>query len=298
MCIRDRDSGSSDNSLLVVAERGVDCVSLDLSTPFTAARARNEGADYLLKKHPNLAYLQFVDGDCEVEPRWVGLAQSFLDKEMDYAIVCGRRRERYPEHSIYNQLSDIEWNTPIGDAMSCGGDALIRVSAFNQVRGYNGNLIAGEEPEMCFRLREKGWKIYRLNEEMTLHDAAMTRFSQWWNRAKRAGYAYAEGAYLHGRSAEQYKVKQVLSILVWSVFLPVMIVFMSFFNVVLLSFFVVYPLQILRLMFKNRPDVNSYRDSFYYALSNIMGKFPQFFGMMKFATNKWKGRCGTLIEYK
>jgi len=292
------DSGSTDNSLFEAAKREVDCVSLDLSIPFTAARARNEGAAYLLKKHHDLATIQFVDGDCEVQTKWLGFAQSFLEDNYGYAVVCGRRRERYPEQSIYNQLCDIEWNTPIGNALACGGNALIRVSAFNQVNGYRGDLIAGEEPEMCFRLREQGWIIARLDEEMTLHDAAITKFSQWWNRAKRAGYAYAEGAYLHGRSAEKYNVKQTLSILFWSALLPVMIVFLSVFNTVLLALFVIYPLQVFRLSFKNRLTIRSDRESFYYALSNVVGKFPQFVGMMKFAVNKWQGRRGTLIEYK
>jgi len=292
------DSGSSDNSLVEAAERGVDCVSLDLSIPFTAARARNEGAAYLLKKYPNLTAIQFVDGDCEVQPQWLGFAQNFLEDNADYAIVCGRRRERYPEQSIYNELCDIEWNTLVGNAMACGGDALIRVDAFNQVNGYRDDLIAGEEPEMCFRLRQQGWKIFRLDEEMTLHDAAITKFSQWWNRAKRAGYAYANGCYLHGRSAEKYNVKPVLSILFWSAFLPVLIIFLSVFNAVLLALFVIYPLQVFRLSLKNRLTMRSYRESFYYALSNVVGKFPQFVGMMKFAVNKWQGRRGTLIEYK
>ncbi len=292
------DSGSSDNSLFEASERGVDCVSLDLSTPFTAARARNEGASYLLSKNPNLSYIQFVDGDCEVQRKWVNSAQNFLDSDTNYAVACGHRRERCPAKSVYNQLCDIEWNTPIGEALACGGDALIRVSAFVEVNGYRDDLIAGEEPEMCFRLREKGWKIFRLDEEMTLHDAAITRFSQWWNRAKRAGYAYANGCYLHYYSAEKYKVKQVLSVIVWSVMLPVVIILLSLLNGFFTFVFLIYPLQVFRLMLKSKSSMNSYQSSFYYALSNVIGKFPQFVGMLKFAFNKWQGRRGTLIEYK
>jgi len=292
------DSGSSDNSLQEARARGVECIALDLSIPFTAARARNEGAEFLIQKHLSLKYIQFVDGDCEVQPKWVNSAQVFLDEKVDYAIVCGRRRERHPETSIYNKLCDIEWNTPIGDAMACGGDALIRVDAFNQIGGYRGDLIAGEEPEMCFRLREKGWKVFRLDEEMTLHDAAITKFSQWWSRAKRAGYAYANGFYLHGCSTEKYNVKQVLSISVWSAILPMITILLSLVDGMFLFFFIIYPMQVFRLMLKSKPSMNSYRSSFYYAMSNVIGKFPQFFGVMQFAFNKWQGRRGTLIEYK
>jgi len=292
------DSGSSDDSLHEASQREVGCVPLDLSIPFTAARARNEGAAYLLQKYPHLSYIQFVDGDCEVQPKWMNSAQGFLDAKADYAIVCGRRRERYPENSIYNRLCDIEWNTPVGDALACGGDALIRVEAYNQVNGYKGNLIAGEEPEMCFRLREQGWKIYRADEEMTFHDAAIIRFGQWWSRAKRAGYAYANGFYLHGCSIEKYNVKQVLSISVWSTVLPIVIILLSLVDGMFLFFFSIYPVQVFRLTLKSKPSMNSYRSSFYYAMSNVIGKFPQFLGMVQFAFNKWQGRRGTLIEYK
>ena len=42
---------------------------------------------------------------------------------------------------------------------ACGGDALMRASAFQQVSGFDASIIAGEEPELCVRLRQKGWKI-------------------------------------------------------------------------------------------------------------------------------------------
>ena len=78
----------------------------------------------------------------------------------------------------------------------------MRVVPFEFVHGFRAGLIAGEEPELCVRLRAAGWKIWRLEQEMTLHDAAMTMFGQWWKRTMRAGYAFAEGAYLHGAPPE------------------------------------------------------------------------------------------------
>ncbi|BBH45959.1 hypothetical protein KU43P_24360 [Pseudomonas sp. KU43P] len=192
------DSGSTDGSVQRARSHGVEVLALDMSIPFTAARARNEGFACLLQLCPNLRHVQFVDGDCEVVAGWLASAQAFLDGHPEVAVVCGRRRERFPERSIYNHLCDLEWDTPVGEAKACGGDALMRVEAFRDVSGYRPGLIAGEEPELCVRLRARGWKIWRLDAEMTLHDAAMTRFSQWWRRCIRGGYAFAEGAYLHG----------------------------------------------------------------------------------------------------
>jgi len=292
------DSGSTDSSLEVAQKMGVDTVSLDLSTPFTAARARNEGAFYLLQHYPTIQYIQFIDGDCEMQPLWIPVAIKFLEQHTDYAVICGRRRERFPDKSIYNLLCDIEWDTPIGDALACGGDALIKVDAYRQVNGYRDELIAGEEPEMCFRLRRLDWKVYRFNAEMTLHDAAMTKFSQWWNRTKRAGYAYAASFYLHGQSTEKFKKREVSSIAFWAGFVPVAITFLSLINPYLLVILLMYVLQVIKVFLKIKVNNKTHLIKLIYSISIVFAKFPQFLGLMKFVINKIKNKKEYLIEYK
>src|SRR5438477_4772598 len=164
---------------------------------------------------PDLEFVQFVDGDCEIVQGWIERALETFSREPKACVVCGRRRERFPNASVYNALCDIEWNTPVGKARACGGDALVRVKAFREVNGYDSTVIAGEEPEMCVRLRAAGWEIWRINAEMTLHDAAMARFSQWWKRTVRSGHAFAEGFALHGAPPERHNTKQVRSIWIW-----------------------------------------------------------------------------------
>ena len=186
------DSASTDASVSLARQHGAAVVQLDLARPFTAARARNEGFDRLLAVWPTADYVQFIDGDCELEPGWLELAVAELEEHAELALVCGRRRERFPDHSFYNRLCDDEWNTPIGPSDACGGDALMRVGAIRGIGAYDPAIIAGEEPEMCARLRGEGWRIWRLDAPMTIHDAAMDRFGQWWKRAVRGGYGYAQ----------------------------------------------------------------------------------------------------------
>ena len=242
------DSGSTDGSQAMTQSLGVQVVELDLSIPFTAARARNAGFDYLLQINPNLEYVQFVDGDCEIVAGWLESAYHKLQSNPKIAVVCGRRRERFPNQSIYNHLCDLEWDTPVGEAKACGGDAMMRVTALKEVGGFNPTLIAGEEPELCVRLRQQGWKVFRIDAEMTLHDAQMTIFSQWWKRSLRAGHAYAEGAWLHGKPPERHWVKESLSIWFWGFIVPFLAFvpcwFTSGFSLLLLG---VYPL----LTYKN-----------------------------------------------
>ncbi|MGC4031241.1 MAG: glycosyltransferase family A protein [Tepidisphaeraceae bacterium] len=209
------DSGSTDGSRQLARSLHADVVELDLSIPFTAARSRNEGFAKLIELQPDVEFVQFIDGDCELRPDWCDRAIAELNAKPKAAVVCGRRRERHPDATVYNKLCDIEWNTPVGQAQSCGGDAMFRVSAFKQAGGYNPDVIAGEEPELCARLREKGWEVWRVDAEMTLHDAAMTQLGQWWKRNYRAGHAYAEGNARHGQAPDRFWEKEVKSNKVW-----------------------------------------------------------------------------------
>lgn len=288
------DSGSSDGSVAMARSMGVEVVELDMSQPFTAARARNAG----FTRVADCVYVQFVDGDCEIVEDWIELAAQQLEENLNWAIVCGRRRERHPEASTYNHLCDIEWDTPVGKTCACGGDAMIRVVAFQRVGGYNPDVIAGEEPEMCVRLRQAGWEIHRLDAEMTLHDAAMTRFGQWWKRNVRAGHACAEGAAMHGR-ATGHCVHETRSNWFWGLILPILILVLAWptrgISLVLLAGYLALAYRVCRGALKrgmSRVDANLY------ARFTTIGKFAQAGGQLKYLIGRLRGRRSTLIEYK
>jgi glycosyltransferase involved in cell wall biosynthesis len=283
------DSGSTDGSVAQAEARGAEVVALDMSRPFTAARARNAGLQHLgVSGTPGL--VQFIDGDCVLDTGWLAQATDFLAHHPDVAVVCGRRRERAPEASVYNWLCDQEWNTLIGETRACGGDALMRRDALLAVGGYRDTLIAGEEPELCVRLRHAGWRIWRLDHEMTLHDAQMFRFSQWWNRTRRAGHAFAEGAFLHGSPPERHWVTETRRAIVWGALLPLLILLSAVVSPLLAAAVaLLYPLQFLRLSRRMRPIAAFY---------SVLGKCPEALGVIEFHLNRLRGSQRDLIEYK
>jgi GT2 family glycosyltransferase len=292
------DSGSTDGSIQLAQSLGVDVVSLDLTIPFTAARARNAGFTRLLELEPSLAYVQFVDGDCEMVPGWLETAHQTLAAQSDVVAVCGRRRERFPRASIYNLLCDIEWNTPVGEAKACGGDAMLRVAALQAVGGYNPNLIAGEEPELCVRLRQNGGKILRLDAEMTLHDAQMTGFGQWWKRSLRNGHAYAEGAALHGAPPERHWVKESRSNWVWGLVVPGVSLVAALptcgLSLLLLAG---YPLMAYRAARYAQGRGWPTQDAALFGVFCAISKFPQAQGQLRFLVGKLFKKPSGLIEY-
>ena len=290
------DSGSTDESVTASRSLGLIVEELDLATPFTAARARNAGFHRLLDRHPDLDYVFFVDGDCEVVNGWLTAATEFLGAHPDVAVVCGRRRERYPERSIYNFLCDVEWDTPVGETRACGGDAVMRVDAFEKVSGYRPDLICGEEPELCVRLRQAGWRVWRLAAEMTLHDAAMYRFGQWWKRTLRAGYAFAQGAAIHGAPPERHWVSESRRAWMWGLAIPATILLLTALaGPWTLLAFLVYPLQMARLAARgSRTASQNWR----VAAALVLGKFPEMLGEVKFTFDRRRGVRTRLIEYK
>jgi GT2 family glycosyltransferase len=290
------DSGSTDGSVAMALAKGVAVVELDTSIPFTAARARNEGFKRLRESAPDLAYVQFVDGDCEVVAGWLKKGVAFLDTQREAAAACGRLREKYPAKSIYNMLCDIEWDTLVGEAKFCGGIVMMRISAFENVQGFRADLIAGEEPEFCVRLRASGWRIWHLGEEMALHDAAMTRFGQWWKRTLRGGYAFAQGANLHGARPEVYGVRESCSAWFWGLGVPVAVFgVVWWWGVWALLLLLIYPLQVFRLAARGG---RSARENWLHAAFLVLGKFPEMLGQMKFLLTRYLRGQSRLIEHK
>lgn len=294
------DSGSTDGSVEMAQSLGVHTIGLDMSVPFTMARGRNTGFRYLSEKFPTIEYVQFIDGDCELLPNWIDKALAAIQTDEQLAIVCGRRRERFPEASPYNRLAEMEWNTPVGEAKACGGDALMRVAAIREVNGYNERLIAGEEPEMCVRLRQRGWKIHRIEADMTLHDAAMLKFSQWWKRTVRGGWAMAAGAALHGSPPERYQVKETSSRWVWGLIVPIVAVgFAKLTAGLSLLLLLGYLVQLWKVYQYRRGQFHdAAADAWLYALFCVLGKFPEMIGQAQYWITRWRGRQATLIEYK
>jgi len=293
------DSGSTDGSASAARRAGAVVVDLDLSTPFTAARARNEGIRALRAIDPSLEFVQVIDGDCELIEGWMDRALGAMDARADTVVVCGRRRERYPDRTNWNRLCDMEWNTPVGDARACGGDALIRLGAFMAAGGYDDSLIAGEEPDLCYRLRKRGGRIVRLDADMTWHDADLTRFAQWWKRMVRSGHAYAEGAHRHGRGAERFNVDAVRSIIQWTVLVPLLSLALAWPTwgaslLLLLG----YPALIHRIRGHRVARGDDRASALLYARYCVLGKFAQLLGVARYWSHHLRGRRSGLIEYK
>jgi Glycosyl transferase family 2 len=218
------DSGSTDDSVVLARSTGAEVILLDTATSFTAARARNAGYARLRETLPDMQMVQFIDGDCSIAEGWIRHAFDYLSDVPGVAAVCGGLREQNPQASLYTRLGDYEWRKPIGEIEACGGIFMIRRAVFERVGGFDPLIAAGEEPNMCCRIRDLGLRIVRLDHAMAVHDLNMYRFSQWWRRSVRGGYG-ALNLTLFGPNVSRHVFRrQVISVSIWGVALPCFVV--------------------------------------------------------------------------
>lgn len=289
------DSGSTDNSVAAARAAGAEVVELDLTRPFTAARARTAGFEALKASGEMPAFVQFVDGDCALQGGWLEAGQQALSEDPELGIVTGWRSEIYPDRSIYNALCDFEWHRPAGEILTCGGDMMVRSAAFEAVNGFDETVIAAEDDEFCIRVRSQGWNMRRLPLKMTLHDAAMTRFSQWWSRAVRSGHGFAQVGYLH----PEYFVRERKRVLVYGAVLPVLalvgLVFSLWITAVVLM---LYGANYVRTAQGLQREGLSWREAFRHSVLLTLSKLPNFEGMLTFWWRRLRGLKMNIIEYK
>ena len=288
------DSGSTDNSLGIAEEAGANVVELDMSVPFSAARARNAGAEVAISLVPKPKYLQFIDGDCAIADGWLQAARSYLDNHSDVALVTGWREEINRDATVYNAMCDVEWHRPAGDIEECGGDLMVRSEAHVQAGGYNPVVIAGEDIDYCLRLGQFGRRVL-LPRSMTLHDVDMTRFSQWWKRAVRAGHSYAHINDLHnGRSR-----REIGRAIGFAGVLPIAAIFcLIFWQPGIVPVIALYALSYLKTVSGLRRNGQSLAESLHHAVFLTISKFPNLIGMATYYGRKLRRDDMRIIEYK
>lgn len=285
------DSGSSDASVAEAEARGAKVVRLDMSVPFTAARARNAGFDAL--HDPQI--VQFIDGDCALVPGFIDAARAHLEANPEVGMVTGWRSEIHRDASLYNQLCDWEWRRPAGEIQACGGDMMVRAALWRDVGGMNPQVIAAEDDEICCRFRKAGWRLHRIPHEMTRHDAAMHRFGQWWARAVRTGHGFAQVGFLHPEYfTRERKRTWIYGLVLPLIFLAGLALHWALCLAVLALYFTNYTRTAQGLVRDGLPA----REALRHAVLLTLSKFPNLIGMARFQWRRLSNAQMRIIEYK
>jgi glycosyltransferase involved in cell wall biosynthesis len=291
------DSASTDGSPELASRYGATVIEVHPERP-TAAIGRNAGwrraaSDLIL----------FLDGDTILNPEFPMAACNALQRESSVAAVWGHRRETHPEASIYNRVLDLDWVYPPGLTEFCGGDVLMRRMVLVETGGFDERLIAGEEPELCRRIRSRGYVILHIDHPMTGHDLQITRWSQYWKRATRAGHAYAEVSERFRNSADPFWTSDRRRNLTrgswWLVSLAAAIAASIFFGVLPVALWLALLLLLsLRSAWKARWKRAAPGILLLYGFHSHLQQVPILVGQLQYELSKRRKKTQKLIEYK
>lgn len=289
------DSGSSDDSVAFARSLGVIVVELDRDRPFTAARARNAGFAALDKDGKPPDVVQFVDGDCRVEPDWLRAGLARLQADAGLGLVTGWRSEIFPDATVYNSLFQADWQRPAGPITTCGGDMMVRSGAFRKIGGFNPEVIAAEDDDFCLRLGKAGWRLERLPVQMTWHDAAMTSFAAWWRRSTRDGHGFAQVGGLHPEHFRRERLRGWVYGLVLPLAFLLGLAFWPWLSLGIAGIYLVSYLRTARNFARRAPV----RRRFLRQVGLLtLSKIPNVVGMLTFHGRRRAGKDMRIIEYK
>jgi glycosyltransferase involved in cell wall biosynthesis len=273
------DGGSKDQSIEVAGNYpGVRILRLNSTHP-TPGKGRNAGWKML-----NTPFVQFLDGDTVLQPDWFINALPNLFRP-EIAAVCGSRRERSPNKNYYHMIGNMEWHYETGPCRYFGGDVLIKRNVLIDTNGFDETLVAGEDPELSYRIRQESQCILRIDKPMTLHDLNMVTFKQYLRRAYRSGYGYAEIASRFCMNQEKLWAKETIRI-ICKTLAPLFILIAGIVlgypgngGIVSLFFILLPLLQIWK--FKSQ-FAQTWGKSILYSFHICLVVFPQFAGIIRY----------------
>jgi glycosyltransferase involved in cell wall biosynthesis len=292
------DSASQDDSPALAASYGAEVIVLHAERP-TAALGRNAGW-----RIARAEFVLFLDGDTILHPDFVKAAREPMLQDASIVAVWGHRREIHPETSLFNRILDLDWVYAPGFTEFCGGDVLMRRSALEEAGGYDGELIAGEEPELCRRMRANGHRVLHIDHPMTGHDMHMTRWNQYWKRAVRAGHAFAEISRRFRDSDDpswdsDRKRNLVRGVFWMASFAIALAVSAIWLTILPIALWVALLLVLsLRSAWKARWKSKNALTLLLYGVHSHLQQVPICIGQLRYTVDQMRGNRRALIEYK
>jgi len=274
------DSGSIDRSL-DIANSFSQVTSYKLSCEdVSAAKARNLGA-----KQAKGTFIQFVDGDSELDANWLTFAYRHLSQHSNTACVFGALEESHPESNIYTKVCSFDWYIPPGEYRLCGGNAFWRKSYLEDANFFDETLSAGEEPDLCYRVRQLGGRIFCIDAPMVKHDLEMNSFVEYWQRGVINGKAYAAIGLRYRNHKEKLWFKEMLrnflEPLMWLSILCVVTYLVTFsFAVVILC--LLWLFRAVKIAISSKKKIPKITDGILYGFHIQFIRLASFWGQLKF----------------
>ncbi|HOJ34213.1 MAG TPA: glycosyltransferase [Candidatus Hydrogenedentes bacterium] len=271
------DGGSNDGSLDVARAAGCDLV-LAAEERRKAPKNRNVGA-----AHAKGTFLQFLDGDMVMAPSWPKKALEFIVTREDVGVVFGELREM--RSSFLYKILELDWIQGEGEVAFCGGAAIFRRSVFIEAGGFPEDVSFGEEPLLCWRIRNHlHKKVMKLSELMAYHDLAFRGFSDYWRRCVRSGWAYAEVSHRCAGASDRMWQRECRANYRWAAALLAGLMLLLFAPIVWrLAVLIVAGIVLFRKTFQVVRKGHPWSIALGYAVHTYFAKLPLAYGQIKWS---------------
>lgn len=158
------DSASSDDTVAIARRYPVTVVRLSENLRLTAAAGR-----FVAGRFCSGDYVLYLDGDMQLCAGWLSRAVDYLDEHADVAVVSGTLVDVVPGETPPSPPTDVSASTVSQEVRHGGGAALYRRAVVEAVGDFRPDIYSDEEPELCLRIRQAGYRVVRLRQVIAYH---------------------------------------------------------------------------------------------------------------------------------
>ena len=174
------DSASTDNTTTSASVYTINVLKLQPDQHLSPAAGR-----YVGYQHTHGDFVLFLDGDMELCPDWVEHALTILRSRPEIAVMTGETVDLTPGENAGSTVKTSPSFPPrLTDVPYVAGAGLYRRQVLDQVGCFNPYLYSDEEPELCIRIRQAGYRIAQTNTPIAYHystpsEALTTLIGRW-----------------------------------------------------------------------------------------------------------------------
>jgi glycosyltransferase involved in cell wall biosynthesis len=277
------DNGSTDNTEEIISKFSVTTI---VEKKRGSGAARNRGLT-MVKGN----FIAFVDADAYLPEDWSEKAYKTLKRTEKDVVGVGGPLLSMGKSSIGRSLDGLSFGKPRNDGISYtnalnASGVLFKRSVFNEIR-FDEEFIRGQDTEIGFRMRQKGFKLLYDSNLVIYHKNPTTMadlVKKWFTYGKSFPLSYLKHKKMKGSGfyGRLLFIPLLLGLIVLSFFWGILIYFAI---LQLLLLFFSYCFVASKIPYKNR-NVNIVTFSFVHTIKQLAQMMGIWFGFFERAFSK------------
>jgi len=278
------DMASVDDSTEVARKMGVPVLELSIDRSISRARACNEGANFILKKFPEIQFVQFIRVGCILDEHWIVLSEKTFQDHPRLGALSGLTYSQDRKGHDFVVFAEAVRGF-LGDLN--GGDFICRLSILKELKGFDIVPRLGFETEFVVRMQSQKFYSQRLPQRMLEIDAGFLKHLQRIKASYRQGYIQYYMTFKAPKLSQRIIfLLRSLWVSLWSFWIPLAMIYFAvesnweFFFKTFASYLILAGGFFIRRRLKVR-SFESFGRSFFMSLKSTVGFFARLWGHLK-----------------